>query len=326
MRTRALRVWALFALAALLACPATMAGAATSHNSKPAVRAAATRKAAPSKVKRRSPTRKARRAAPAGGIHARNAILVDPRTGDVLYAKRAERQVPIASLTKLMSAMVFLEQKPNLRRLVPVTAEARHGGGRTQLRIGERVQLGDLLHMSLMCSDNVATRVLVRESGLSHAAFIARMNRKARELGLGQTRFEEETGLSNRNVSTAAEVARLLHAAAHVPLVQDITTTREHAFTSETRDHVFRNTNRLLYGRRQVLGGKTGYISDAGWCFATWVRHDGRDLIAVVLGAPTEATRFADAVRLLDKAELATAQAEPPVKAPLAADSRAAAH
>jgi D-alanyl-D-alanine endopeptidase (penicillin-binding protein 7) len=127
------------------------------------------------------------------------------------------------------------------------------------------------------------------------------MNRKAAELGLTGSRFVEFTGLDEHNVSTAADVARMLHAAAHDPLIQSITTTREYEFRTERRVHAIRNTDRLLYGKWDVLGGKTGFIQEAGYCFATWIHSQGRDLIAVVLGAPTNATRFADAVRLIQK-------------------------
>ncbi len=209
--------------------------------------------------------------------------------------------MPLASLTKLMTAMVFLEQKPDLDRMVEVTPVEITGGGHTHLRKGDQVALGDLLHMSLMCSDNVATRVIARESGLSGDEFVARMNRKAIELGLTGSRFVEFTGLDERNVSSASDIARLLHAAAHEPLIQEITTTKSYEFSTERRAHAIHNTNRLLYGRYDVLGGKTGFISEAGYCFATWIRSQGRDLIAVVLGAPTGATRFADAVRLIQK-------------------------
>jgi D-alanyl-D-alanine endopeptidase (penicillin-binding protein 7) len=245
--------------------------------------------------------RRHRHAPPAGGVYARNAILIDPATGQVLFEKNSASQVPIASLTKLMTALVFLEQKPDLERQVEVTNDELNGGGHTQLRRGEVVSLGDLLHMSLMCSDNVATRVLGRESGLSPEDFVARMNKKGVELGLTGSHFVEYTGLDQHNVSTAADVARMLHAAAHDPLIQTITTTREYEFRTERRVHAIRNTDRLLYSHYDVLGGKTGFINEAGYCFATWIRSQGRDLIAVVLGAPTNATRFADAVRLLQK-------------------------
>jgi D-alanyl-D-alanine endopeptidase (penicillin-binding protein 7) len=291
---------ALFLLA-LLAGPARTADAAATPK-KTSVHAPATRRAATASTTHRR--RRARRPPP-GGVYARSAILIDPGTGEVLFEKNSASTVPIASLTKLMTALVFLEQRPDLDRPVTVTLTELSGAGHTQLRRGEEVALGDLLHMSLMCSDNVATRVLARESGLSGDAFVARMNRKAAELGLKDSRFVEFTGLDERNVSTAADVARMLHAAAHDPLIQQITTTREYEFRTATRVHAIRNTDRLLYGRYDVLGGKTGFIQEAGYCFATWIRTEGRDLIAVVLGAPTNATRFTDTVRLIQKSALA---------------------
>lgn len=295
MRLRAMRTLGVLFAFALLTVTATTASAATHHHKKAHGKAhAAHRGAGHGRHRRHS-------APPAGGVYARNAILIDPATGEVLFAKNAASSVPIASLTKLMTAMVFLEQKPALERYAEVTEAELNGGGHTQLRNGEKVALGDLLHMSLMCSDNVATRIVAREAGLKPDDFVARMNKKAVELGLTGSRFVEFTGLDERNVSSAADVARMLHAAAHDPLIQQITTTREYEFRTERRVHALRNTDRLLYGRYDVLGGKTGFINEAGYCFATWIHLQGRDLIAVVLGAPTAATRFADAVRLLQK-------------------------
>ena len=240
---------------------------------------------------------------PPGGCYARAAIVVDPATDQVLFDKNADSSVPIASLSKLMTAMVFLGQNPDLSRSVVVSREDWKGAGHTQLRVGEVVELRDLLHMSLMCSDNCATRTLARESGLSPADFLAHMNRKAAELGMTHTSFVESTGLDERNVSTAADVARMLRAAAAMPLIRQISTTREYHFLSARRQHAIRNTDRLLYGNRyEILGGKTGFISEAGYCFATWIRTEGREMIAVVLGAPTAATRFADTVRLVQRA------------------------
>jgi D-alanyl-D-alanine endopeptidase (penicillin-binding protein 7) len=254
--------------------------------------------------KTRARRRGGRRLPPGGVVWARNAIVLDPANGDVLYEKNSGTSAPCASLTKMMTALVFLEQQPDFNRTVEVTNDEILGGGHTQLRRGERVKLGDLLHMSLMCSDNVATRVLVRESGMPLEDFLARMNRKAVELGLARTRFVECTGLDERNVSTAADIARLLHAAADNPTIHDITTQRGYDFlsvsaSSRVRTHHISTTNRLLYGRYEIKGGKTGFISESGYCLATWIRTDQRDMIAVVLGAPTNATRFADVVRLV---------------------------
>ena len=311
MTQRAWRAGTFLLLAALVAWPTTRVEAATaparstSKSSAPSRASKSSVASAGSKAGKKrtasSKRRARRRTPPPGGVWARNAIVLDPTTDQGLVEKNSTRTVPIASLTKLMTALVFLEQKPSLDREVEVTLAELNGAGHTQLRKGEHVALGDLLHMSLMCSDNVATRVLARESGLQADAFVARMNRKAVELGLTSSRFVEFTGLDERNVSSASDVARLLHAAAHDPLIQEITTTRQYQFATGRRVHAVHNTNRLLYSRYEVLGGKTGFILEAGYCFATWIRSQGRDLIAVVLGAPTNATRFADTVRLLQK-------------------------
>ncbi len=294
----------------LLACatlaPATTAGAASSATQRSGTSTVrtTTKAKAPTRKRTSRKARTARRAPPGGVVWARNAIVLDPTTGDVLYEKNSGTSAPCASLTKMMTALVFLEQRPDLDRPVEVTDAELRGGGHTQLRRGERVHLRDLLHMSLMCSDNVATRVLVRESGLAHEDFLARMNRKSVELGLARTRFVESTGLDERNVSTAADIARLLRAASENETIHAISTLRGHDFTglsatNRVRPHHISNTNRLLYGRYEIRGGKTGFISKAGYCLATWVRTDTRDMIAVVLGAPTNATRFADVVRLV---------------------------
>ena len=255
--------------------------------------------------------RRARRArrAPPGGCYARSAIVVDPVSGQVLYEKNAEAAVPIASITKLMTVLVFLEGRPDLDQVAEIAREDLRGAGHTRLRFRERVALRDLLHLSLMCSDNAATRVLVRVSKPGPEDFLARMNQKALELGLTHTRYVEFTGLDERNVSTASDVARLLRVAADHPMIHGISTTRSYEFrsaasqfrTASSRRHMVGNTNRLLYGRYEVLGGKTGFIQESGYCLATWVRAQGRDMIAVVLGAPTNATRFADVMRLVQK-------------------------
>ena len=289
----------------------TVAATATSTSPEPAVAHA------PSK----HPTHHARhlRRPPGGVVYARNAILLDPLTDSVLYQKDAETPAPIASLTKLMTALVFLEQNPDLRRTAEVTPAELHGAGHSQLRPHEQVPLGDLLHMSLMCSDNAATRVLARESGLGSDEFVDRMNRKARELGLASTHYVEVTGLDERNVSTAADIAQLLRVAADNTLIRDITTTPSYQFTAERSmrhvhhvRHQIANTNRLLKSHYcEVNCGKTGFIMEAGYCVATWVRARGHDLIAVVLGAPTNATRFADVVRLVQYTTPTTVSSSP---------------
>ena len=283
--------------------PATKAAPGTGRAKTSSLHAAPTAKPVATRT-HRTRYHGRRRTPPGGVVWARNAIVLDPANGDVLYEKNSGASAPCASLTKMMTALVFLERKPDLDRSVEVTPAELTGGGHTQLRRGEHVRLDDLLHMSLMSSDNVATRVLVRESGMPLEDFLARMNRRAVELGLARTRFVEVTGLDERNVSTAADIARLLQAAAENPTIHDITTQRGYDFlsysaTNRVRTHHIATTNRLLYGQYEIQGGKTGHISEAGYCLATWIRTDQRDMIAVVLGAPTNATRFADVVRLV---------------------------
>jgi D-alanyl-D-alanine endopeptidase (penicillin-binding protein 7) len=307
MQFPALRRGGALLLLLLMACP-TMTVAAP-----PAPTGAPIRSTVASPSDARRPTRQTavRRAhrmrrPPGGVVYARNAILLDPITDSVLYQKNAETPAPIASLTKLMTALVFLEQNPDLRRSMEVTPADLHGAGHTQLRTHETVPLYDLIHMSLMCSDNAATRMLVRASDLELDEFIDRMNRKAHELGLEHTHYVEVTGLDQGNVSTAADIAQLLRVAADNTLIRDITTTTSYRFAAArtTRRglvrHQIANTNRLLHSRSiEVNCGKTGFIIEAGYCLATWVHARGHDLIAVVLGAPTNATRFADVVRLV---------------------------
>jgi D-alanyl-D-alanine endopeptidase (penicillin-binding protein 7) len=293
-RSRALRAFgALFALFLFVA--PSLADAATTTRRHAATRA----------------HRRVARKPPGGVVWARNAIVLDPATDQILYEKNADNPAPIASLTKLMTALVFLEQNPDLRRDVEVTTTELQGAGHSKLRNHETLSLYDLLHMSLMQSDNAATRVLARESGLSSEEFVDRMNEKAEELGLEHTRYVEFTGLDERNVSTASDIAKLLQVAADNTLIRDITTTPSYFFASGRRLHQVVNTNRLLHSRFcEVNCGKTGFISEAGYCLATWVRTRGRDLIAVVLGAPTNATRFADVVRLVQRTTTSSVAAE----------------
>ena len=194
-------------LAVMIACTATTADAASTRTKRTRTSVHRTTKVTKSSVRKRVRRRGSRRGPPGGVVYARSAVILDPVTNEVLFQKNAGASVPIASLTKLMTAIVFLDQEPDLGRTVEVTREDLSGAGHTQLRNGEIVALGDLLHMSLMCSDNAATRVVARESGISREEYLSQMNKRAAELELTDTRFVEFTGLDERNVSTATDVA-----------------------------------------------------------------------------------------------------------------------
>ena len=256
------------------------------------------------KAVRKRSTRSRRYARPrfTQGVNARAALVVDARTGEVLFDKNSGMPMPIASLTKLMTAMVLIESKPELARRVMVTREDLAGSGKTQLRAGEVVTMRDLLHLALLSSDNAATKSLVRNSDLSPEEFLARMNRKSQVMGLSHTRFVEFTGLSEQNISTATEYAQILKTAGNDPLIQHITTLPDYTFRTSKRNHHLVNTNRLCrYGVFDVRGGKTGFINEAGYCLATWVSTRTRDVISVVLGAPSSSVRFAETRRLIDR-------------------------
>lgn len=243
---------------------------------------------------------------PAGYVNARAAVLIDAQTGEVLYDKNAATPMPIASLTKLMTAMVYLESKPDLEKRVMVAREDLAGSGRTQLRAGEVLSMRDLLHASLLSSDNAATRSIVRNSGIPPEEYLARMNRKSEVLGLANTHFVEFTGLSEQNVSSASEYAQILKTASLHPMIAHITTLPDYTFRTSMRDHHLVNTNRLCrYGVFDVKAGKTGFINESGYCVATWVTTATRDVIAVVLGAPSNPARFAEARRLIDRLAVA---------------------
>ena len=233
-------------------------------------------------------------------IRSKAALAVDIKKGDILFEKNMEKPLPIASLTKLMTALVFLEQNPNLKDTVTITFEDAKFAGRSRLRVGETLTLKDLLHASLTCSNNRATKTLVRVSGLSFKDFVTRMNQKAKEIGLENTCFYEPTGLDESNQSTALDCARLLSFALMDSVVASITSRKTYSFTSvykkRKRRHQIVNTNRLLLSSLNVKGGKTGYNGASGWGLGTLVEDkDGTKGAAVVLGAPTSLARFREA-------------------------------
>jgi D-alanyl-D-alanine endopeptidase (penicillin-binding protein 7) len=224
------------------------------------------------------------------------AVVLDTKEGEVLFEKNIEKELPIASLTKLMSALVFQETNPNLNDTVTITiADARYAG-RSQLRVGETFTLSDLLHTSLMSSSNRDTKTLARATGFSPLDFVARMNRKAKELGLKNTFFYEPTGLDEKNRSTALDCAKLLFFALQDSVIASISTKTTYEFISrdiKKRKHRIGSTNKLLFSSLNVKGGKTGYNGASGWCLGTLVEgEDGNQMVAVILGAPTKHTRF----------------------------------
>lgn len=234
-------------------------------------------------------------------IRAVAAMLYNPRTDEVIWERRGLDQRPIASITKVMTALVLLDQDPDLDRDVVVSRRDVRRASTTYLARGERVTIDTLLHLALIASDNVAARILARASGWGTRRFVEQMNIKAAALGLHGTRFVEPSGLDERNVSTPYDIARLIAVATEAPALSRIMRKRTHRLRTDRRRMNIRNTNRLLESRHVIQGGKTGYIDEAGYCLtAVFELPDADPIVLVVLGAGSNARRFSEARRLID--------------------------
>ncbi|MDQ5952094.1 MAG: hypothetical protein QG626_221 [Patescibacteria group bacterium] len=235
---------------------------------------------------------------------ARSAVVIDAASGVTLFSKNPNEVRPIGSITKLMSAIVFLETEPNLATYAKILPEDFAGTGRVYLYYNDPTHLEDILGASLVGSDNTATMALVRLSGLSADEFVAKMNTKAIELGMLQTRFEDPSGLSENNVSTVGELTYLLaEAKQHPEMTQFMTTAELSVQQASGRVSSIPSTDLLLssllnQGSYQITAGKTGYIPQAGYCLATAVEHNGNEIYIVVLGADDIIARFDDAMSL----------------------------
>lgn len=223
-----------------------------------------------------------------------------------LYTKNADIPQPIASITKLMTALVFLETNPDWEKIYKIQASDQVEGGRLNLFVGDEAKLKDIFYTSLLASDNGATMALVHASGLSETEFVARMNDKANDLNLNQTRFVDPIGLSNGNVSSAREVARLAQAALNREEIRLATEKKEYIFTtSGGRVKKIESTDYLLFDSEpngfKVLGGKTGYTDQAGYCFVGHFQDPaGRELISVILNSAGKNERFRETKALVN--------------------------
>jgi D-alanyl-D-alanine endopeptidase (penicillin-binding protein 7) len=227
-------------------------------------------------------------------VRAEAAIIFSPQTGRVLWEDHAHDVRSIASITKVMTVLVFLESGPDLDRTVTVTRADLRRASTTYLRVNEKLTLANVLNVTLVASDNAAARVLARSAGYpSLEAFLARMNEKAVELGLEETSFTDPSGLDAGNISSAYDVSRLITFAARDERIARIMQQTEYSFGTSRRKSVrVRNTNKLI-GQLDVVGGKTGFIRRAGYCLATLLRlPEGQDVAVVVLGARSNLGRF----------------------------------
>jgi D-alanyl-D-alanine endopeptidase (penicillin-binding protein 7) len=230
------------------------------------------------------------------------ALVIEQGEGRTLYAKNIDAVVPIASITKLMTAMVVLDAGLELREGVAVTEDdvdqLKHT--RSRLKVGTILERNDLLRLALMASENRAAAALGRAYPGGIHAFVAAMNQKARDLGMSRTRFVDSSGLSSDNVSTAQDLAKMVVAAHRYPLIQEYTTLPEYVVqTGEGRSLAFRNTNGLVKDVAWHIDvSKTGYISEAGRCLVMQARIGAKSVIIVLLDSWGKYTRIGDANRI----------------------------
>ena len=231
-----------------------------------------------------------------------SALVLDQSGQRILYAKNVEWVVPIASITKLMTALVVLDSGLPLDEPIKISKDDRDGlkGTRSRLTVGMSVSREDLLRIALMASENRAAAALSRAYPGGTDAFVAAMNRKAAELGMWRSRFVDGTGLSSGNVSNAQDLARLVGAAYRHPLIREYTTDSEYTVRlANGRKMQFTNSNRLVRNSGWDIGlSKTGYISEAGRCLVMQAHIAATPVIIVLLDSWGHLTRIGDANRI----------------------------
>ena len=243
------------------------------------------------------------RAAEAPDLKSAAVLIIDEETGEVLYNKNADAVVPIASITKLMTAMVVLDAALPLNEEIQITQDdiATTRGARVKagLARGMRLTRDELLRLALMASENRAAAALGRTYPGGTEAFVQAMNEKAAMLELYETRFVEPTGLASANVSSAADLAKLVVAAKSYPLISEYSTAPSATVRVGKRSATFVNTNGLVRSSSWEIGlSKTGFISEAGRCLVMQARMAARSVIIVLLDSVGKYTRIGDANRI----------------------------
>lgn len=229
------------------------------------------------------------------------ALVIDPADSKVLFEKNSTVALPIASLTKLMTSLIVVEAQQDMDEVLEI-ADAdvdREKNTHSRLRVGMRMTRADLLHIALMSSENRAASALGRNYPGGLPAFVAAMNAKAKTLGMHGTRYVEPTGLSSQNVSSAHDLAKLVLAASHHPLIRQYSTDEKYQVDSGGHTLAYANSNRLVANPDWDIGlQKTGYIAEAGRCLVMLTKIDGRSIVMVFLDSKGKFSRLADAGRI----------------------------
>ena len=229
------------------------------------------------------------------------AIVQDAETGEILYGKNASTVTPIASITKLMTAIVVLDAGLDLNQMITISGEDMDAlrGTHSRLKTGATLSRDELLRLALMASENRAAAALGRTYPGGFEAFRRAMNYKAQMLGMNDTRFDDATGLSSANVASAEDLVKLVRAAHRYELIRDYTTTAGHEVQIAGRQLAYRNTNRLVSSERwNIELSKTGFTNDAGRCLVLQAKLAQREVIIVLLDSWGKLTRIGDANRI----------------------------
>ncbi|MBU0707746.1 serine hydrolase [Patescibacteria group bacterium] len=226
---------------------------------------------------------------------AKSALVLDPDSHTILFQKDPVAIRPIASITKLMTALVFLENNPGWETEIEIIKADQASSGNVDLKVGDKVTVSDLFYSSLVGSANNATEALVRSTELSRDQFIEIMNQRAQAMGLDQTVFEDLTGLSANNLSSAKDIARLASFAFNNSDINGVTVFPEYEFkTINTKRSIkVTNTNKLFGSLMSINGAKTGFTNEAGYCMVLRSKgNGGHQVISVVLGSDSSDERF----------------------------------
>jgi D-alanyl-D-alanine carboxypeptidase len=241
-------------------------------------------------------------------VTAKSALVADKETGKILFSKNRNKILPIASITKLMSVYILLNQGIDWSQVVEVKKEDKRLGGRIYLGPGEKVTNEDLINLSLVSSDNQSIITLVRGNGFTEDEFVKRMNIMATKLEMTDTEFYDPTGLDKRNVSTVHDLAKLAKVIFLDDRILEILSKKEYSFRESVNGiyHRSLSTDKLLKSFLKdnkdyfLVAGKTGYLPEAGYCFMSESSDSGGNkIITIVLGSKSDFYRFQDTKGLI---------------------------
>jgi D-alanyl-D-alanine endopeptidase (penicillin-binding protein 7) len=244
-------------------------------------------------------------------LKSNSVLIIDESDSSVLYSRHSDVPMPIASITKLMTALVVLDGKQPLDEPIEITDADRDRpkGGISRLAVGSVLTRGDLMHLALMSSENRAAHALGNNYPGGMTAMVAAMNAKAAELGMASSHFVEPTGLSSQNVASPSDLTKLVIAASHDPRIREYSTDRRYAVKIRRHMVEFHNTDNLVANPAwNIIVQKTGYIAEAGKCLVMAAVIEGRSVVIVLLDSFGKHTRVADAKRIKSWMEASSAE------------------